>query len=182
MRKKDDQLKGILLDHARALADSDGIDAVNIRAIAQRAGVATGTVYNYFANKNDILLALTEEYWKKTLEDMQTAIDAKTFDAQLEQIFNYLRKHIDHFAGRLMHSLENVDTTGHQRMAAMQAALESDLIRRMDHDPTIRQNIWHEDFSKEQFSRFITMHLTMLLSAKEPDLKFFIAIIKRTIY
>ena len=31
-----------------------------MRALADRAGVATGTVYNYFANKDELLLALTE--------------------------------------------------------------------------------------------------------------------------
>ncbi len=182
MRKKDDQLQSILLDHARTLADIDGIDAVNIRAIAQRAGVATGTVYNYFANKNDILLALTEEYWKKTLAGMQIAIDARSFYEQLEQIFNYLREHIDHSAGRLMHSLENVEEAGHKRMEKMQSALEASLIRRMDQDPDIRQDIWNEAFTKEQYVRFITKNLTMLLSEKEPDLNFFISIIKKTIY
>ena len=51
MRKKDDSLRGILLDSARTIADTEGIEAVNMRSIAQRAGVATGTVYNYFSSK-----------------------------------------------------------------------------------------------------------------------------------
>ena len=62
MRKKDDTLRSNLLNLARNIADEKGIDAINIRAIANKAGVATGTVYNYFSNKDEILLALTEEY------------------------------------------------------------------------------------------------------------------------
>ena len=51
MRKKDENLRGILLDLSREIADTKGIEAVNIRAIAKKAGVATGTVYNYLGNK-----------------------------------------------------------------------------------------------------------------------------------
>ena len=79
MRKKDDTLRGTLLDSARALADTEGIEAVNIRSLAKRAGVATGTVYNYFSDKNEILLALTEEYWKKTLPELETAVTGGSF-------------------------------------------------------------------------------------------------------
>lgn len=65
MRRKDDTLRDTLLDCARNIADTDGIEAINIRSIAGKAGVAAGTVYNYFSSKDEILLALTEEYWKQ---------------------------------------------------------------------------------------------------------------------
>ena len=90
MRRKDDTLRESLLDVARTLADTKGIDAINIRSIAQEAGIATGTVYNYFSNKDEILLALTEEYWKQTLEEMSAAINADSFCSQLEEIFAFL--------------------------------------------------------------------------------------------
>ena len=61
MRRKDDTLRDTLLEYARELADSEGLEAVNIRSIAGKAGVAAGTVYNYFAGKDEILLALTED-------------------------------------------------------------------------------------------------------------------------
>lgn len=46
MRRKDDTLRDTLLEYARELADSEGLEAVNIRSIAGKAGVAAGTVYN----------------------------------------------------------------------------------------------------------------------------------------
>ena len=74
MRRKDDTMRDTLLNSARDIADTEGIDAVNIRSIAKRAGIASGTVYNYFLSKDEILLALTEEYWKQTLLEMKTKI------------------------------------------------------------------------------------------------------------
>ena len=50
MRRKDDTLRDTLLNIAQSMADTEGIEAVNIRSIAKKAGTASGTVYNYFSN------------------------------------------------------------------------------------------------------------------------------------
>lgn len=182
MRKKDDTLRGTLLDLSREIADTEGIDAVNIRSIAKRAGVATGTVYNYFSNKDEILLALTEEYWKQTLIDMRIAVTADSFCGQLQEIFSFLKSRIDQSAGKLMNSLGNVETVGQARMASMQEALETAFVQCMDQDPKIRKDVWSETFTKEQFSRFIMMNLMVLLKMKATDIDFFLTIIRRAIY
>ena len=44
MRKKDDNLRDTLLDFAREITKTQGIDSVTIRSLAGMAGVATGTV------------------------------------------------------------------------------------------------------------------------------------------
>ena len=99
MRKKDDTLRDTLLNLSREIADTEGIEAVNIRSIAGRAGVATGTVYNYFSNKDEILLALTEEYWKQTLTEMRSAVTADSFCGQVREIFCFLKASGDGMAG-----------------------------------------------------------------------------------
>lgn len=182
MRKKDGTLRDVLLAHARALADAEGIGAVNMRAIAQKAGVATGTVYNYFSSKDEILLALTEEYWEKTLQEMETAIAADSFCDRLEKIFAFLRGRIDESAGILMRSLENVESAGQARMASMQKRLEDAMIRWMEEDGRVRADIWDEEFTKPRCAQFILMNLTLLLRTKTPDLDFFITVVRRTIY
>ncbi len=184
VRRKDDTLRDTVLKVARSIADTDGIDAVNIRTIAQRAGIATGTMYNYFSNKDEILLALTEEYWMQTLLEMRTVITADSFCGQLEEIFIFLRERIDQSAGKLMNSLGGLEALGQTRMASMQGVLEAALLQCMEQDAKIRGDIWNEQFSKQQFARFVMGNMTMLLKAKAPmpDLYFFISIVKRTLY
>ncbi len=182
MRKKDDTLRDALLDFAREIADTEGIEAVNIRSIAKKAGIASGTVYNYFANKDEILLTLTEEYWKQTLIDMQDVISAGSFCGQLQEIFDFLRGRIGQSGGKLMHSLGNVELAGQARMVSMQSELEAVFVRLMEQDDGIRKDIWDETFCKEQFARFLVMNMTVLLKARASDIRFFIIIVKRTIY
>ena len=182
MRKKDDTLRDTLLELSRQIADTDGIGAVNIRSIAQKAGVATGTVYNYFSGKDEILLALTESYWKQTLPELKAAIPAGSFCEQLESVFMCLKERIEQSAGTLMGSLGNVETAGQARMLSMQAALETELVRMMDQDDGIRTDIFDETFTKEQFARFLMMNLTMLLKSRAPDICFFNRIVRYIIY
>ncbi len=184
MRRKDETLRDTLLCLARSIADTEGIDAVNIRTIAQRAGIATGTMYNYFSNKDELLLALTEEYWKQTFLEMRTAVASDSFCEQLEEIFVFLRERIDQSAGKLMNSLGSLETVGQSRMASMQSVLETAFIQRMEQDMAIREDIWSEQFTKEQFARFVMGNMIILLKAKAPmtDLHFFIQIVRDTIY
>lgn len=49
------------LDAAAALLDEGGYAALTIRAVAQRSGTSTGLIYQYFADKQDIFVALLDE-------------------------------------------------------------------------------------------------------------------------
>ena len=182
MRRKNDTLQETLLDLARQVVETEGIDAINIRSLAGRAGVATGTVYNYFANKDEILLALTEEYWRQTLFEMNAAINTDSFCEQLKEMYGFLDKRIKKSAGKLMKSLGNVGTAGLARMASMQSELESTFIQSMEQDVDVRSDVWNETFTKEQFARFIMMNMLLLLRSEASDMDFLIMIIRRTIY
>lgn len=180
MRKKDDTLRDTLLVLAREVADREGIGAVNIRSIAKKAGVATGTVYNYFSSKEDILLALTEEYWKDALKEMDAAVSSGSFLEQLEAIFLFLRERLRQDAGARMTSLGKAE--GQERMAAVQETLENSLRLRMEADQAIRKDIWDPTFTQAGFVRFLLTNMMALWRAEEPDVAFFLALVRRILY
>ena len=49
-----------ILDAAAALVCEEGVDALSTRSIAERAGIPVASLYQYFADKDEILLALVE--------------------------------------------------------------------------------------------------------------------------
>lgn len=55
-----DELSERILDVAMELAEREGYEAVRIRELAEKAGVALGTVYRRFASKEDILAGALE--------------------------------------------------------------------------------------------------------------------------
>ena len=61
---------------AGALAAEAGINAVQIGPVAERAGIAAGTVYRYFPSKTDLIAALVIAVSEREIGAMQRAADA----------------------------------------------------------------------------------------------------------
>jgi len=60
---------------ARQAASEGGMAAVQIAGVAQRAGIATGTVYRYFPGKADLVAALLTELSDREIAALRRAAD-----------------------------------------------------------------------------------------------------------
>ena len=60
---------------AGALASEAGINAVQIAPVAERAGIAAGTVYRYFPSKTDLVAALVASVSEREIGAMRHAAD-----------------------------------------------------------------------------------------------------------
>ena len=61
---------------ARGLAAEHGMAAVQVAPVAERAGIAAGTVYRYFPSKNDMVSAIVDAVSQRELAAMREAADA----------------------------------------------------------------------------------------------------------
>lgn len=59
-----------LLDHAAALLDGGGPDAVTLREVGARAGVSRGAPYRHFCDKQSLLTAVAAESWERLADQM----------------------------------------------------------------------------------------------------------------
>lgn len=67
-------VEAVLSAAARILEDQ-GLSGFNTNAIAERAGVSVGSLYQYFPSKDAILVALMEQSLTLFYEDLSAAID-----------------------------------------------------------------------------------------------------------
>lgn len=76
-----------ILDAARSLLHSKGIENISISRIAKHAELGVGTIYFYFKNKEEIFIALQEE-GLSILNDIITRISARNIknDEKLMQV------------------------------------------------------------------------------------------------
>jgi AcrR family transcriptional regulator len=61
---------------AQALAGEDGMAGVQIAPVAERAGIAAGTVYRYFPSKTELVAALVTAVSEQEISLMRRAADA----------------------------------------------------------------------------------------------------------
>lgn len=90
-KKTPDKRQRILLAAIKVFSIK-GFHGSKVSDIAKEAGVADGTIYLYFKNKDDILIQLFDESLKVLLNDMNRAL-AKS-DDPLERIRIFIRMHL----------------------------------------------------------------------------------------
>lgn len=59
LESKDD-----ILNCAIELVKNEGFNQLNIRSLATRCGVSSGTIYNYFPSKQELILETVESIWR----------------------------------------------------------------------------------------------------------------------
>ena len=87
-----------ILDAAEELAAEVGVPGTNLQAVAKRAGVAVGTIYNHFEDRSELFAELFARRRQELLNALDTA-SKKTatarFDAQLESYVSTVLSYFD---------------------------------------------------------------------------------------
>jgi AcrR family transcriptional regulator len=85
--KKSEETGRRILDAALDLFREEGFDAATMRAIAVRAGVATGAAYYYFPSKDAIVLAFYERSNSELQPRIASVLETtKGFEARLREL------------------------------------------------------------------------------------------------
>jgi AcrR family transcriptional regulator len=86
-----------ILDAATRVFASNGFNRATIHDVAQAAGVADGTIYNYFANKTDLLFGLLDRLndTERRPASLAQATDAPFGDSIGDYFRAYLRERVE---------------------------------------------------------------------------------------
>ncbi len=89
-----------ILEATEQLAAEVGLQGASLQLIAQRAGIAVGTIYNHFADRDELFVVL----FARRREELLTTIDAackKTLSAPFaDQLQTFVRAVFGHFDTR----------------------------------------------------------------------------------
>ncbi|MGK7898495.1 MAG: TetR/AcrR family transcriptional regulator [Xenococcus sp. (in: cyanobacteria)] len=74
MQRLDEAKREAILKAARQRLSQYGVKKTTMSEIAQDVGIAVGTMYLYFKNKNEILIAVAESYSRQHLIDTESIL------------------------------------------------------------------------------------------------------------
>jgi Transcriptional regulator len=83
--------KNRIIDAARRLFIKNGYFGTNTAEIAQEAGISTGSVYAYFEDKKDILLAVLHKFGREITEDICNEINRHS---EKDDLFNTAKQSV----------------------------------------------------------------------------------------
>ena len=115
-----------ILDAVEALAVERGVDATSIAAIAERAGVAVGTLYNYFPDREGMFIAL---FRARRAEIAPRIAAAATAAAELP------------FEERLRAFMRGANAAFDDKRAFIQLAITMDATRLIPNDTSLLEQI-----------------------------------------
>ncbi len=94
MRLKEGNKEKDILEAAVKVFAEEGFHKAKISTIAESAGVATGSVYLYFKNKDDLLNTIFQGLWERLYDELKIISDNKVLspgekiDAMLDLVFD----------------------------------------------------------------------------------------------
>lgn len=60
-----------IFESAKELFYKDGYEGVDMKAIAKKCGIAVGTLYNYYPNKDALYIEVFEKSWQSTFDKLK---------------------------------------------------------------------------------------------------------------
>jgi AcrR family transcriptional regulator len=107
--REKENIKQMIANAARELFIENGIESVSMRKIADKIEYSPTTLYNYYANKTDILKTLVEDYFKEYALEAEKHL-ADTSRDPIENLKAYMKLSVHRAIGnpgmyRLMSSL-----------------------------------------------------------------------------
>ena len=91
---------GAILEAAAQVLEAGGLPAFTTNAVAERAGVSIGTLYQYFADKDAILRAIAEHELKATLSSVAKAMMEEQNVPPEQRVRAIVRAIVHAFRGR----------------------------------------------------------------------------------
>jgi len=105
-----------ILDAAITVFAEQGFLQSTVAQVARKAGVADGTIYLYFKNKDDILIQFYEYKTRQVFDKFRAAVDAGRSAEQ--KLHNLVRAHLDEFQKDIdMAIVYQAETHQHRRLA-----------------------------------------------------------------
>lgn len=148
MKKNAEKYHRILEAACKSFAEM-GFHQSTISQIAQEAGVADGTIYLYFKNKDDILVQFYEYKTKQVFDRFREAVNLA--DTAVDKLRNLIRTHLDEFQKDPYMAMVYQAEVYQQRrkardsireMSKMYRDIIAELIEKGQEEGTMRRNLY----------------------------------------
>lgn len=174
-----------ILKGCRELVEEQGLEKLNIRAVAKRCGISIGAVYHYFPSKDSLSAAAVGEVWREIFHAGACGPTGETFPQAVRQVFENFRVGMARYPN--FFTVHSLAFSGGGKEEARQAMTESfshmkaGLLSALNQDPAVEPRAFTPAFSREQFVDFVFSSLVSLLAQGAENCGVLLEIVSRVI-
>lgn len=170
----------------RKIAFEKGLKALNMRTVAGECGIALGTLYNYFSDKEELLISTISSLWQDFFHlSPQENQTNQLFTEYVEMLFLNVRERISEYPDFFTtHSAVIANNGKNRARTAMERCtteIRGTLLAVLRQDSAVLSGAFGEKLTEESFVEFVLDSIIMLLMQNKPC-DALVAVIGRTIY
>ncbi|MCI7658483.1 TetR/AcrR family transcriptional regulator [Anaerotignum sp.] len=176
-----------LLLAAKELAKTEGLSALQMRSLASAAGVAVGSVYNYFPNKNALLTAVVASIWFDMFhndpeENTRNTGFCDTVSHAFSQIQKGIAAYPDFFAAHRVIFNEGEKENALKLRESTFSHMAKNLLSALEADPRVRPDVFDGSLTKTALISFTFTHLLALWNSGAKDCDTLTTILSKLLY
>lgn len=179
--------KDEIMQICRRIASEEGLKSLGMRKVAKECGIAIGTLYNYFSNKEELLIATITSIWLDffSLPPQEESSPPLLFSEYVEKVFENVRGRFydypDFFTAHSVAITESGRDRARKTMENCTEEIRSSLLSALRRDNAVSVNAFSKSFTEESFTEFVMDSIILLLSQKK-SCSTLISVIKKVIY
>ena len=152
-----------ILVAAKKEAKSKGVDKIGMREIAKAESIALGTIYNYFPNKEALILSTISSIWREATNTLNEHSD---FISAISNVYNVILTVDSDYSGFLSShaSFLKEKKEGRKEMDDALSVLRKYLASSMDEELRVKIK---ETMDEDKFSEFVLNNIILSALKKE---------------
>lgn len=175
-----------ILSQSRKIVMDQGLSAINMRTVAAACGVAVGSIYNYFPSKTELINAAVEDVWRDIFHVSGDCFKTAHFTDCLSWIFESFQEGCKKYPGFFtLHSMSYAQKDkkkGRQMMEQYFAHIKNGLLIILKKDADVRENVFNDVFTPEEFVDLIFSLVTSMLLQGKSNCGTLVEMTSRCIY
>ena len=171
----------------RRIAAEKGLKALSMRAVAGECGIALGTLYNYFSNKEELLIAAIASVWEDIfrLADKDETTPPLTFPEYVEKLFTNVserfREYPDFFTAHSAAVASSGKGKAKNEMENCTEKIKTALLSVLHKDNSVNHKAFCDGLSEKGFVELVLDSIILLLM-QQKSCDTLIAVIRKVIY
>ena len=178
--------KEAIMQVCRRIVAEKGLTALNMRLVTDECHIALGTLYNYYADKDELVLATVESVWRDIFHADQQCVKDVSFSDYVEDLYAHIQKGAEAYPNFLTgHSISIASAKRGEAKSAMEhtfAHMKAGMLEVLQADQDVEENTFTASFSQEKFVDFVLDSMLVLLVQGQPDCAVLLEVIRRVIY